>query len=315
MTAPARILVTGGHGFVGSHLLPKLREAFPRAEVQAPTAAMLDITDPAAVAAAVVSFRPEACVHLAAVSAIPLARKNPGRAWQVNLHGTLALAEALREHAPSATLLYPSSADSYGRSFKSGAALDETAPLSPMNVYGATKAAAEMALVALAAEGLRAIVIRPFNHTGAGQTADFAIPAFASQIARVEAGLQPAEMEVGALDPRRDFLDVRDVCDAYVAALARADAIPPGTILNVASGQARRIGDVLDRLIALSGIEVRVSTGASRLRPSEIPTASGNASAARALLGWTPRIDWDATLQAVLDDWRARVRQPTPPEN
>ena len=70
------------------------------------------------------------------------------------------------QHAPAATLLFAGSADAYGRSFRAGVAVDETAPLAPMNTYGATKAAADLALGALAAEGLRAVRARPFNHTG-----------------------------------------------------------------------------------------------------------------------------------------------------
>ncbi len=83
--------------------------------------------------------------------------------------------------------------------------------------------------------------------------------------------------------------------------------IPSGTILNSASGTPRRVGDVLDALLAIAGVQARIEVDGARLRPSEIPTASGDATAARRLLNWTPRIAWDRTLADVLEDWRGRV--------
>jgi len=225
----------------------------------------------------------------------------------VNLHGSLSLARALLAHAPGCILLYVSSAEIYGRSFTAGHALNEAAVAAPMNTYAATKAAADMALGAMLGDGLKLIRMRPFNHTGPGQTADFAVPAFARQIARIEAGRQEPVLNVGALDPLRDFLDVRDVCDAYVACLKRAEALAAGSIFNIASGVPRNIGDVLRRLLELSGVKAEISTGKKLLRPSEIPLALGDASAARAALDWAPRIAWDTTLRDVLEDWRARV--------
>ena len=301
---PRRILVTGAAGFVGRRLLPALAAAFPQAAV-VPSA--FDLRDPAAIQAALRADPPDACVHLAAIAAIAEARSDPGAAWQVNLHGSLALARGLLAEAPGCVLLHVSSADAYGASFRSGAALDEAAPLAPMNTYSATKAAADLALGAMAGEGLRIIRARPFNHTGPGQSGAYVVAAFARQVARIAAGLQPPVLQVGALDSRRDFLDVRDVCAAYALCLARADAIPSGTILNIASGTARRVGDVLADLLALAGLDVPVQTEAARLRPSDIPTACGDPSAARALLGWAPRIPWGDTLADTLADWRGRV--------
>jgi GDP-4-dehydro-6-deoxy-D-mannose reductase len=134
------------------------------------------------------------------------------------------------------------------------------------------------------------------------------VPAFARQVARIAAGLQAPRMEVGALDPMRDFLDVRDVCDAYVAALAGAEALAPGTILNIASGTPRRIGDILAKLLHMAGVEAEIATAGGLLRRAEIPVACGDASAARAALGWAPGVPWERTLADVLEDWRHRVR-------
>ena len=306
---PARILLTGASGFVAGHLIPRLRADFPAAELilcgegHIP----LDISDAAAVRSVVRDARPDACIHLAAVSAVADARGDPARAWQVNVMGTLALAEAIRADAPDCLLLFASSADIYGRSFTVGHALDETAAAAPTNTYAATKAAADLALGAMAADGLRVIRLRPFNHTGAGQTASFVVPAFAAQVAAIAAGRQEAVLKVGNLDAFRDFLDVRDVCAAYAACLAQGDRLAPGTILNIASGTPRRIGDVLADLLRIAGVSAEIVLDPARLRPSDIPLAAGNAAAAHAALGWAPSIPWATTLADVLADWRARL--------
>lgn len=306
-----KILVTGAGGFVGRHLLPVLAASFPDAELigcgSGAGQTALDVTDPTAVDALVARLQPDACVHLAAIAAIGDARLHPDRTWQVNLHGTLALAGAILRHAPACRLVYASSADLYGASFRAGIRLNEAALLAPLNVYGSTKAAADLALGAMAAEGLRVVRVRPFNHTGPGQSTGFVVPAFARQVMRIAAGLQPAVIKVGDLSPLRDFLDVRDVCAAYAACLRPELDILPGTILNIASGQPIRVGTVLDMLIEAAGITAEIETQGDLLRKADIPLAAGDSSAARAMLGWAPRIAWATTLRDVIEDWRGRV--------
>lgn len=302
--APRRLLVTGAAGFVGAHLLAALRDKWPAAELLAPDT---DVRDAAAVAALVKDAAPDSIVHLAAISSVMQAASDQHEAWRVNLHGALHLAQAILAHAPACQLVFISSADAYGASFRAGTALDETALLAPMNIYGATKAAADLAMGALSAQGLRVVRLRAFNHIGPGQSADFVVASFARQIARIEAGLQPPVLRVGRLDTYRDFLDVRDVCAAYVACIARRDTLAPGLILNIASGQARRIGDVLGEMLAASGVTAEVQADAPLVRDTDIMRACGDAGLAGSLLDWAPRIAWADTLRAVLGDWRARV--------
>lgn len=297
------VLITGASGFVGRHVIAALSAASPATEI---VRSSTDITDRTAVHALIEHTKPAACLHLAAIAAIGVARGAPDRAWAVNLHGTLNLASAITEHTPACRLIFISSADIYGGSFRAGEALAEQAVLHPLNTYAATKAAADLALGAMAAENLAVLRLRAFNHTGPGQSEHFAIPAFARQIALAEAGLAPPTIRVGALTPERDFLDVRDIARAYVAALATP--VPAGTILNIASGTPRQIGSALDALLSLAKIKITVEEDASRLRPVDIPRATGDATQARKLLNWHPVIPWHQTLEDTLNDWRARVR-------
>lgn len=301
---PRRILLTGATGFVGGHLGPALRRAFPAALLHEAAA---DVTDADALAAEVAALGPDACVHLAAIAAIPQAEHDPDAAWRVNLGGTLHLARAILRDAPDCVLLFASSADVYGRSMAAGLPVDESALLAPTNVYAASKAAADLALGAMAGRGLRVVRVRAFNHTGPGQSDAFVVPAFARQAAAIAWGGAAPVLRVGNLDAARDFLDVRDVCAAYVACLRHAEAVLADGILNIASGSPRHLRDVMAALLALAGIAPAIEPDPARMRPSDIPRSCGDAARGRRLLGWSPVVPWDQTLRDVLDDWRRRI--------
>jgi GDP-4-dehydro-6-deoxy-D-mannose reductase len=155
-----RILVTGAEGFVGRHLVPALGAAFPAARIigtsrMAEQGEVLEVTDAEQTFGAISRLQPDACIHLAGIAAIGAAQSNPRQAWEVNLHGTLNVANAILSGAPQCRMIFISSAECYGASFKAGLPLNEEAALAPMNLYAATKAAAELALGVLAGEGLR----------------------------------------------------------------------------------------------------------------------------------------------------------------
>lgn len=301
MAAP-RILITGDTGFVGPYVRAACAAAFADARIIRATA---DITDRAAVAAMLGQALPDVVVHLAGVASVPVARANPDRAFAVNFTGTLNLAYSLLESCPDALLINAGSSDCYGASFRGGAPLDETAALAPLNTYAASKAAADLTLGALAAEsGLRVVRLRSFNHTGPGQSPAYVIPAFAAQIANIQAGAQPPVIQVGNLTAERDFLDVRDIAAAFAAIIGKRGTLEPGAIFNLASGTPRRVGDILAGLIAASGMEIEVKTDPERFRPVDIQRACGNAGKARAQLGWAPAIPFEQTLSDVLDSFK-----------
>jgi GDP-4-dehydro-6-deoxy-D-mannose reductase len=163
----------------------------------------------------------------------------------------------------------------------------------------------------LSFSGLRAIRFRPFNHTGRGQSPDFVVPAFAQQAANIEAGLVAPKIVVGNLDARRDFLDVRDVVRAYAVAATTADPAALGAVFNLATGTPLRIGDILAFLLEKIGVDVAIETDPARMRPSEIPIASGDPSRVAESLGWSPSIGFEETMTQVLDFYRALTKQTT----
>jgi GDP-4-dehydro-6-deoxy-D-mannose reductase len=312
-----RILVTGASGFVGEHLRTALRAAYPDTCLIAATrgeavlgwdeTVVLDLLDPASCMAALQTAKPDSIIHLAALAEVAASFHDPFLTWRTNLFGTLALANATLAAAPDALFVFASSAEVYGLSFQDGHPLAEDAPLRPANPYAASKAAADIAVGEMALRGLRAVRVRPFNHTGAGQAEAFVVSAFARQVALIAAGRQEPVMRVGALDRWRDFLDVADVCAGYVAALRYADRLAPGAVFNLASGTPRHVGGILADLIRLGGIVPRIEQEAARLRPTDVMRTEGEAAAARSALGWVPQVPWERTLRTVLDDWRAQI--------
>ena len=257
---PGRILVTGAGGFVGGHLLPVLRRHFPAARLIAASrdggkhvpgadeTLEMDLLG-GDLAGRMREAAPDAVLHLAAQASVPVSFRDPRLTWRTNLDGTLALAEAVLEASPAARFVHVSSAEIYGLSFQAGVPLTEEALPRPANPYAASKAAADIAIGEMALRGLKAVRMRPFNQTGPGQSDGFVVGAFAHQVARIAAGKQEPVIRTGALDRWRDFLDVRDVCEGY--ALALAAELAPGTVINLATGAPRKVGDILEALLAL----------------------------------------------------------------
>lgn len=312
-----RVLIVGGTGFVGPFLVEELLLRRPADTVlvtgqsdtgQFEHAVQLDVTSRADVLALLRDYKPTSIVHMAAISTFGASAKDPDIAWHVNLHGTRHVGESALAVVPDADFLHISSGEVYGRSCITHDPVDEGVRLDPGSVYAATKAAGDIAIGELAGRGLRAIRLRPFNHTGRGQPEALFVPTIAGQIARAEAGLQEPVVSVGNLEAQRDFLDVRDVVNAYLNALERFPSLRPGSIYNIASGVSRRMGDILEILVSQAKVAISVQTDPQRMRPSEVPVIRGNASAARHDLNWTPTHSFEDTLGWILADMRERVQ-------
>ncbi|MDQ6925542.1 MAG: GDP-mannose 4,6-dehydratase [Candidatus Eremiobacteraeota bacterium] len=320
-----RVLVTGAGGFVGGHLITALRarghDVVPAD--RAPHAGdhdtlPLDVRDPLAVRGAVELARPDAIAHLAAQAFVPASLADPDGTFDVNAHGTLRLLEAVRaladQGAPPPRVLVVSSGDVYGAQPPDAFPLRETTAALPRSPYAASKIAAEALSLAYArAWVVDVVVTRAFNHIGPGQDERFGVVAFALQIARVAAGGAPRVL-VGNLDASRDFLDVRDVCEAYALVLEGGGTA--GEIYNVSSGTATTMREILRRLIELARVPVEVREDPALMRSADVPVSVGDASKLRQATGWAPRVPLGAALRSVYDDARARVAggASTPPK-
>jgi GDP-4-dehydro-6-deoxy-D-mannose reductase len=264
----------------------------------------IDVTDADQVRNIIAAENPTHVFHLAGIA--QTAHSDIRQTWDVNFGGVLNVAIAITEVAPSARLLCCTSAEIYGNSGRSGLPIEEDSPLDPILPYGSSKAAADILIGQMAKQGLKSVRLRPFNHIGPGQSEDFVVPAFAAQLARIERGHQKPILHVGNLAIRRDFLDVRDVVEAYVRAILRFDQLPPGCAINIASGHAITIEGILKMLLSLCPVEVDIVVDQERLRASETPVSVGATGRARELLAWKPRIDLLDSLKSVLDWYRTK---------
>jgi GDP-4-dehydro-6-deoxy-D-mannose reductase len=311
------ILLTGGNGFVGKVLQGMLLEAgwrltsacgpAPGSDEPAAGCITLDVRDADAVALAVKQAQPSHVIHLAAISHIPSSFSNPRLTWQTNVIGSLNLLEAIKQHAPTAFVLFVSSAEVYGDTFKSGLSVAEHCACLPVNPYAASKLAAEVVITQYFRQGIRGAIARPFNHIGRGQSPDFVTASFARQIALIEAGLQSPAIQVGNLDSFRDFLDVRDVCRAYLNLLELSCPPWQSATFNIASGKARSIQEILNQLLEQSHASIHVTQEPLRMRPSDIPYALGNAEHIRHTVGWTAQIPLEDSLSDLLGYWRQQI--------
>lgn len=308
-----RVLVTGARGFVGSHLIRHLRSrghsvvlvdrhSGPDPEFGIDVHA-IELPDRPAIERLLDDERPDGIIHLAGISSVPVCEENPELAERVNVRGTRELAEVWAERGGPGPFIFVSSVVVYGPTPVAEQPVDEETEPRPAHRYGATKLAAERCLPAALGDR-RFVVFRPFNHFGPGQSDDFVIASFARQAAAISLGLQPPVVHVGNLSVQRDFLDVRDVVEAYGLAL---ESEVGGTFV-LASGQAVALESILDRLRDSSGVDFRIEVDPARVRKKDLPVLVGSSARYRAATGWRPKHSLDESLRLVYDDWSQRLR-------
>jgi GDP-4-dehydro-6-deoxy-D-mannose reductase len=316
-----KVLVTGATGFVGSHLCEYLirqgdnvhgtfiiqseLDNFPDFVRQHVVLHRCDLTEVEPLRDVIKTVRPERVYHLAAISSVYKSWKGRDLVLRVNLFGWLHLLEALQEFCPEARVLMVSSGEVYGKVSEAQQPISETHQLRPLNPYAASKAAQELLCYQyIHAYQLPIVIVRPFNHTGPRQVLNFVCPDFAKQIAEVEKGIREPVIFVGNLETRRDFLDVRDVIRAYHLALEQC---PIGAPVNVASGKAWSIQDILDMLLQFSKVPIEIRQAPDRLRPSDVPLMIGDYTLLYQQTGWQPAIPFKETLLSVLEYWRNTI--------
>ena len=313
--AGARVLVTGAGGFVGPHLVRALvaRGATVRgAGLGAPPAGVplsswreADLSSLELAEAAVGEAPVDAIVHLAGQSSAAQSFKDPEGTFRANVNGTWSLLEATRTHAPTARVLVVGTSEVYG-SIEPGTRAAETHPFVPGSPYALSKAAAEHLATAYAtARKLDVVRARPFGHTGPGQTPRFVVPAFAQQIAQIEAERGEPVLRVGNLDVTRDLSDVRDIVEGYCALLERGRT---GAVYNLCRGEGVRLTDLVQQLAAMSRVKLAIEVDPARMRPSDTPWLVGDPTLIWNEAHWKVERPWAATLADVLAEWRASSR-------
>ncbi len=305
-----KVLVTGAGGFVGEYLVKLLRAhnhdivaiginngTFLK-ELSIPTH-VVNILDYPVLRETMQNVVPDAVIHLAAVSNVPISWNKPGLTIDVNIHGTVNVLQALYEVNPKAKFLNIGSSDEYGLTAKCGKPLTEDMPCQPQNPYSISKYCTEQMVLQLGKKyGMNVISTRSFNHFGPGQAKGFVVSDFASQIKAIEAGEQEPVIRVGDLSAARDFSFVSDVVEAYVSLIEKD--VESG-VYNVCSGKAMTVQEILDMMLHLSSKEIKVEIDEGKFRPSEVPFFVGCADKLSNATGWKVSTDIVDGLKNILN--------------
>lgn len=311
MTENKKALIIGAAGFVGGYLARHLRDdlgwetvltKLGTETVQADGFEVydLDILSKTDTEAVLYKVRPDVIFHLAAQSSVALSWKNPQLTVNVNVTGCLNLLETLRcMDGYSPKILLIGSGEEYGHLPEGVSLVSEETPVNPGNPYAVSKAAQNMfGSLYAGAYGMRIVMVRAFNHIGAGQLPQFAAADFCRQTAEILCGKRENVIRTGNLSAKRDFTDVRDVVRAY-GLLAQLGH--DGETYNVGSGRSVSIEKLLCEIIRLSGADIKRETDPGRLRPSDIPEIRADISKLQRDTLWRPEIELSQTLGEMLE--------------
>ena len=314
-----RILVTGAGGFVGSYLIRALQavgdyDVFATVYKSSSSLETLltpdhiiegDLTDGTFANALIQTTKPNIIFHLAALSVVHSSDKQALSVLTANTALQYNLLESVRQFAPHVRLIAICSANEYGLVENYQKPITEDVPLRPLNPYAVSKVTQEMLTLQYhLAYGLDAVILRPFNHTGAGQTLDFVVPALARQFARIVKGLEPPFIEVGNIDNVRDFTDVVDMVSAYILASKKGES---GQVYNLGSGVGVKVRDLIAEFERITGVKVEIKVEDSMLRVADVPILVCDSTKFRQLTGWSPKISLNTTLTNVYNYWKEQI--------
>ena len=313
-------LVTGAAGFIGSHLVERLvrdgrpvrafvhynasnswanLEALPGDVLAGVEVVAGDLADPFMVDQAVAGCG--VVFHLGALIGIPYSYLAPQAYVSTNITGTVNVLQACRRHGVR-RLVHTSTSEVYGTA--QYVPIDERHPLAGQSPYSATKIAADKLVESFwRSFAVPSVIVRPFNTYGPRQSARAVIPTIITQ------ALAGDEVRLGSTDTVRDLTYVEDTATAFVAA-ARAEGIE-GEVINLGTGHAVTIADLVDRVAKVVGRPLRQVTDPSRVRPagSEVGRLISNNLKARTLLGWTPSVDLEVGLSRTVDAIASMIDQ------
>lgn len=318
-----KILITGFSGFVSPYFIEHLEKENIKCEVLG-----IDINDPefiidnsknvkiqtkkidlldnGVLEKIIYSFQPGYVLHLASYSSVGFSWKNPSLSFQNNINIFLNLMEVIRTVNPLCRILSIGSSEEYGNVSSDNIPLKEELRLNPLSPYAVARVSQEqLSKVYCDGYGLNVVMTRSFNHIGPGQRDIFVISSFARQLVEIKRGIKKQrKLVTGDISVVRDFLDVRDVVDAYMRLFQ--DGVK-GEVYNICSGKGVSLREVIDMLCEILEIEIELETDPNLIRPNDNKIIIGSNKKLKDATGWEQKISLKKSLEDILNYWDERI--------
>lgn len=302
-----RYLITGANGFVGRYFIEYLQEHEKDATIfgadisetcltQGVEYIQIDLNDRFAVYRMLGKIKPDYIVHLAAMSSVAQSWQDPAKCFLNNTSVFLNLADGVRELNIQCRILSVGSSEEYGIYDEP---MKENFALHPKSPYSVARLSQEyLSKLYVDYFKLDIVMTRSFNHIGPRQNPKFVIPSFVHQLVKISKG-ELGDIKVGNIDVIRDFLDVRDVVDAYYKILKSSQT---REVYNVCSGIGYKLRDIIDIVSKHLNITPKIIVDSSRLRANEIMSVIGDNTKLKTELGWNPKYNLDTTLKDMVEE-------------
>lgn len=312
------ILVTGGTGALGYHILSSLmgtthdlfsfsdEQPQPWQKVSGVEYLTGDLLNYKDVQDVVQYVNPTHIYHLASQSSVGLSYIKPYETLNINLLGTQNLLEAVRQNCPKAKIMLLSSSEVYGRMEHQLTYLhkevDRPNPLTP---YATSKACMELLGNQFKnAYGLHVVFVRPFHFTGPHHSRRFAIPSITYQLVKIRYYNAEPVIYSGSLDISRDVIDVRDVARGMIQLLNQSES---GEVYNLCCGKSYTFRELTEMLVDIANVSVDFRFDPGYERSNEIPLLIGNPEKAMSM-GWKPMISMEDSLNDLFNEMVQRRR-------
>jgi len=314
-----KILITGFSGFVSKHFINYLDENKIKSEILG-----IDLVEPeyeyrhtkcldirfknidllnfVKLKDVIHSFQPDYMLHLASYSSVGLSWKNPSLSFQNNMNIFLNILETVRRLNLRCRVLSVGSSEEYGNVKEDKVPIKEEYMLDPVSPYAVARVSQEqLSKVYCDGYGLDIVMTRSFNHIGLGQKDIFVVASFVKQLVAIKKSKKKGQKLItGDITIVRDFLDVRDVVDAYYKLLVNGKK---GDVYNVCSGIGVSLKEVIDVICKILKIKVEIKIDSSLIRPSDNRIVIGSNEKIKNKLGWKPKISLDESLRDIVDYW------------
>ena len=313
-----KIMITGSSGFVASHFIEYIAGNHPEYEIvgcsiDEPSYNFDFLNDKLKMRFYSVNlmdlehFRnilseeiPDYLLHLAAFSSVAYSWKHPTESFTNNCNIFLNVVDAVQAVCPRCRVLSVGSSEEYGNVLHENLPIRENQRTNPLSPYAVARVSQELlSKVFVDSFGMQIIMTRSFNHIGPRQDQRFVVPSFINRILDIrDKGLNTGKIETGNLEIIRDFVDVRDVVEAYFLLLTKGIS---GQIYNICSGKGIKLGDIIALISEYVGVEVKTEVNPDFVRPNDNMEIVGSAYKIETELGWKPRIELKKTIKDMIN--------------